>query len=184
MSPVLTRTKKRGLLIGLASLAGVGLTAVLVLEGITRYAQCVPTAVSQIIPHCPADASQRGRDLDVLRKKREELTVEEFSAATARLVVEVSPTYLGVYNGVTCGRSAVVRSDLPESARRFVKAHELEHLLQPGASESTVNWRAARREPFGMVRTVFFSLAERRRMHSSWACYLADIYLTFLEYFL
>jgi len=65
--------------------------------------------------------------------------------------------------------SGVVRNDLPLPIKNFVKIHEAYHLNDKkyGAwwkREIRANWHAAKKHPWGFIRTVFASLFSKERL--------------------
>jgi len=118
----------------------------------------------------------------------EKISKEEYRQAADNLILEVDPEVLGgCYNGKSCGRLGYVRNDLLSEAKKFVKRHELEHLLQTGVEknrEFSANLAAGREYPLGLLQTIFFSLQNRFKYQESPLCYILTVWATFKVYFL
>src|SRR3989338_3050425 len=103
--------------------------------------------------------------------------------------VEVERKEISGFNGVACFDYAFVAADLPTAAKRYVTAHEALHLVDYRLSETQVNWKAAGREPLGMMQTVFYSVylgvrQAGKQPVASWPCWAGRMWVVFKVYFL
>jgi hypothetical protein len=167
------------------------------LEALSRNRKCENNCG---VTHClglpsfsSPEVSSQNRSLWTDLSKRinagEKISKKEYREAADKLIIEISPDMLGnCYNGLSCkgfGRG-YVRNDLPAEAEKFVKRHELEHLLQTGHeknAEFSANLAAGKEYPIGLLQTVFFSLKNRFKYQESWLCYVLTIWGTFRIYF-
>lgn len=173
-------TARRAL--GLLVLAGV--LAIVALEANVRAGGC-PARVATgdlcgtLAPPVPPEEATRRRAL--LREARDAAALE---ARAADLAVAVPAAEMGAMNGLACRRGpvALVRDDLPPAADRYVRLHELWHLAHPEDDEAATNVAAARYRPWGMVRTVAFSVG-RLFADRPVRCALASGWTAFKVYF-
>lgn len=121
------------------------------------------------------------------RESGEKTSKEEYRSAADKLILEVSSELLPGRNGQSCSNFGFVRNDLPVQAKKFVKRHELEHLLQTGKErnrEFSANLAAGKEYPLGLIQTIFFSLKSRAKYYDSPLCYILTSWKTFKIYFL
>ena len=126
-----------------------------------------------------------------LRDKRlraEKISKKEYEQAFNLLIYEVEPIRLGGYlNGIACRNYGYVRNDLSIEAKKFVKRHELEHLLQTGEErnpEFSANFAAGKEYPLGLIQAIFFSIKNRAKYYDSPLCYILSLWKTFRVYLL
>jgi hypothetical protein len=126
-------------------------------------------------------------DLRNKRLTRQKISKEEYLEAADKFILEVDPELMGGSNGIACGNIGYVRNNLPKEAKKYVKRHELEHLLQTGKErnpEFSANFAAAKEYPFGAIETVIFTLKNRAKYYQSPVCYLLMLWKNFKTYFL
>jgi len=90
------------------------------------------------------------------RDSGKKVSIKEYRRLSEELVSEVDRSEISGNNGIACGRYGFVSRDLPNSAKKFVKRHELAHILGQG-NEFAANLEAAREYPFGFVQTGIIS---------------------------
>jgi len=132
--------------------------------------------------------------VETLGQDREwDLSVTEMPAdwreVIEKRVFEVERKEISGFNGVACFDYAFVAADLPTAAKRYVTAHEALHLVDYRLSETQVNWKAAGREPLGMMQTVFYSVylgvrQAGKQPVASWPCWAGRMWVVFKVYFL
>lgn len=167
--------------------------SVVILEVLSKKYQCpiVRPPISacnirptSILPQTDSELSE----IRVKRDTKERITKEEYRQLAEKFVREVDPNVLsGFYNGIACGNFGYVRNDLPKEAKKYVKRHELEHLLQTGKEknpEFSANWAAAKEYPLGFLQTIFFSAQNRAKYSDSSTCYIVSSWKTFKIYML
>lgn len=157
------------------------------LEILSRNYQCQK---SSFLPACDgiemSMAPEEPSLLINLKNKRragEEILKKEYQKAMEELIREVPPERLPGLNGVACLGFGLVRRDLPKEAKKYVRRHELEHLLGEG-DEFRANMAAGREYPLGLILTIFFSLKDRTGYYDSPICYISTLWKTFKIYFL
>lgn len=148
--------------------------------------------------HQSLAATAKSQLTAVAVQRDEKIKVSEFvyQALIQKTVFTISPSFLGLVNGITCYPFAYVRSDLPYQAKEFVQRHELVHLLgngvyyiqgppnSAGNAELTANLEAIRVHPWGFVETVFFSINNVWQSYScSVSCKTALLWLGFVKNF-
>lgn len=192
--------KKRGLLLILilAVLAALSIT-ILACELITRryYRRCFPI---EILPRERVGLSCRELGIKYgtsdkkppsllfeVKAKRESgvaVSKDEYRRLAEALVFEVDREDIGGNNGQACGYWGYVSQDLPGLAKRFVRRHELVHILGVG-SEFQANKEAGLEYPFGLIQTTFISAWRGFSAPGrSFVCKTALLWTTFKEYFL
>jgi len=132
-----------------------------------------------------AEREARILALQELRAQNKHLSASEYQEHAAALLIEVSDPGFR-YNGVACFSNGTIllRADLPPRAKRYVQQHELEHFITPDASETAVNYAAAKVQPLGMIVTVFSSVSSAFLRSENYRCTLAGLWRTFHTYFL
>lgn len=185
---------KKKLLLVLISLALV----ILSLEGLSKIRQCRNSCVQIYCSDLPSfsspEISSQNRsllaDLRSTGSAGERISKEGYRQAADKLILEISPEMLGgCLNGRACSGFGIgyVRNDLPAKAKKFVKRHELEHLLQTGVGqhqEFLANLAAGKEYPMGLIESIFFSLKTRRQYQESLLCHILATWKTFKIYFL
>lgn len=173
-------------------LAG-SLLTVLFLEISSRIYKCKILIPSVSCPAGiqPVDVEKKYKLLTNLKDKRlanKIVSKEEYRQAANELILEVPPGFLGgYYNGKSCNNFGYVRNDLPKEAKKFVRRHELEHLLQTGKEknpEFAANFAAGKEYPLGFLETIYFSIWNRAKYYHSPVCYILSLWKTFKIYFL
>lgn len=163
------------------------------LEVLSKNYKCQISKPRPPLHLCARDisTSENKMWLKYLRDKRlggEVISKEEYKQVADLLIYEVDPITLGGYlNGKSCGDYGYVRNDLPIEAKKFVKRHELEHLLQTGKErkpEFSANLAAGKEYPLGLIQTIFFSIKNRAKYYDSPLCYTLSLWKTFKVYFL
>lgn len=88
-------------------------------------------------------------------------------------------------NGIACISYAFVSEELPYYAKRYVTIHENIH-LEGERNETRTNYLAARKEPFGFIQTIFYSLwlNFKNIKFSKIPCRLGGLWNIFKIYFL
>lgn len=122
-----------------------------------------------------------------VKAKRESgvaVSKDEYRRLAEALVFEVDREDLGGSNGQACGYWGYVSRDLPGQAKKFVKRHELTHILGVG-SEFQANKEAGLEYPFGLIQTTFISAWRGLSTPSRpFVCKITLLWTTFKEYFL
>ena len=167
------------------------------LETLSRIHQCQIPSPSLYCSDLPGFSSSEILSqksllakLKETRNADEKISKEEYRQTADSLILEVNPEVLkGYNNGKSCSGFGIgyVRNDLQAEAKKFVKRHELEHLLQTGTEknrEFSANLAAGKEYPFGLLQTTFFSLHNRAKYQESPLCYILIIWKTFKTYFL
>ena len=110
---------------------------------------------------------------------------EDLETVIATRVFEVDRSEIKGLNGIACSRYAFVSKDLPSAAKRYVKVHESLHLLG-SQNETETNWQAAKREPWGMVETVGYTVGLNIRKGSitQLPCRAVGMWNSFKKYFM
>lgn len=103
----------------------------------------------------------------------------------AKRIIEVEQTDIPDLNGIACGSYGFISKDLSGRAKRYVAIHETLHLMG-FSSETEVNFKAGKKEPIGLVLTVFHSIFSKFKGRSinDYPCILGDTWRTFKVYFL
>jgi hypothetical protein len=158
------------------------------LETLSKIYKC---ETSIPLSACPIIIKEENKLLSDLRNKRlagEKISKEEYRQVADKIILEVDPDLIGgYYNGITCDNMGYVRNDLPKEAKKYVKRHELEHLLQTGEErnpEFSASFAGAKEYPRGVIQTVLFSLKTRVKYYDSPTCYLLTLWELFKIYFL
>lgn len=181
--------KFKKIFISLIVLVGI----LLLLEILSKIYKCEILKPQPTIPLCDkSPLRQEVKLLNDLRNKRlkgEKISKEEYRQAFEILIFEVEPEILfgGYLNGKACDDYGYVRNDLPKEAKKFVKRHELEHLLQTRKEknpEFSANLAAGKEYPFGLIQTIFFTAKNRAKYYDSPLCYTLSLWKTFKNYFL
>lgn len=160
------------------------------LELLSRVSRCSKLGcpdpcprIEYFMPPIPYVAPELA-DLIARRTAGEKILKKEYLAAADKFILEKSPAEMPCYNGIACGDSlGYVRNDLPKEAKKYVKRHELEHLLI-NSSEFSTNLAASKEYPLGLIQTIFFTLKDRYHDYGSLPCYISGMYKTFKTYFL
>jgi len=143
------------------------------------------TQYSVMHPNSRPARSARISQLQQERAQGKHLSADEYQEhAEALLVLIDDPEFPA--NGIACRHTCVmlIRADLSPAAMRYVRQHELEHFITPEASETQVNYAAAKVQPVGMVVTAVSSVWRAFGRSSSLRCTLAGLWNTFHVYFL
>ena len=167
--------------------------ALILLEATSRIYKCERLA-ENTTPPCLMDAflsiSEKDElilvDLGEKRLTGGKISKKEYRQAADIFILEIESEKLGYRNGISCGDYGYVRKDLPGEAKKFVRRHEFEHLLQTGEErnrEFSANFAAGKEYPLGLIQTIFFSLKNRGKYYSSPACYILSLWKTFKIYF-
>lgn len=161
------------------------IVAAIFLEFFGKQYQCranIPTSrdsvQSLIFPQTPS----RIQEVIKRRKAGEEIAIKEYQELMEEFVLEVNPDVIPGLNGVVRNNIGYVRNDLPQEAKKYVKRHELEHLLD-GGGEFEANIAAAKEYPLGLIETILFSIKDRSKYYDSNICYLVSLWKTFKVYF-
>ncbi len=103
-------------------------------------------------------------------------------------VFYVDRNEIGSTNGIACWFHgyAFVANDMPKAATSYVALHEALHLKYFTYSETKVNYMAGKEVPFGLLQTVFDSLARGTSSieKKGIPCYLGGVWRNFKLYFL
>lgn len=91
------------------------------------------------------------------RETKQPISGEEYRQLAETLVLEVERKDIGGNNGLACGYWGYVAEDLSEEAKKFVRRHELVHLLGEG-NELRANLEAGLEYPLGLVQTAITSV--------------------------
>lgn len=156
----------------------------LLLEAISRF--CPKIKASELYPRktCVEIVTEYAPDLQS-KLLHEELTIDD---VLERRTLYVSLEDLGA-NGTACFAYAIlVNKELPPRARRYVAIHEAIHFLGE-LDETKANFRAAVREPIGLIETIIYSLEQNlktltKKPLTSYPCVLGRLWIIFKVYFL
>lgn len=159
-------------------------SGVLLLEAASRF--CPKIRASELYPRksCVEIVTEYTPDLES-KLLHEKLTIDEVLESRT---LYVSQEGLGA-NGTSCFAYAIlVNKELPPRARRYVAIHEAVHFLGE-LDETKANFRAAAREPIGLVQTVFYTLGHNVKLMmkkplTSYPCVLSRLWIIFKVYFL
>lgn len=169
---------------------GITIATILFLEIFSRIYKCEASSQSLIFSCLNNPVSLKEELLVNLRDKRmrgEKISKEEYRQAAEIFILEVDPKEFGGYlNGIACKNYGYVRNDLPKRAKKYVRRHELEHLLQTGKEknyEFSANFAAGKEYPLGLIETIFFSLKHRAEYYDSPICYILSLWKIFKTYF-
>lgn len=160
------------------------LLGIILLEATSR--SCPKIKTTEFYPHktCVEIVSTHTPNLQS-KLLHEEMTIEE---VLEQRTLYVSLEDLGA-NGTSCfAYGILINEDLPSRAKRYVATHEAIHFLgEP--NETKANFRAAVREPFGLIQTIFYSLGLNLKILatkplSSYPCNIGRLWIIFKVYFL
>lgn len=162
------------------------------LEILSKNYKCQASKPIPPVPICERNIlPKENKLLNDLKDKRlrgEEISKKEYEQVFDLLIYEIDPIRLGGYlNGIACGDYGYVRNDLPIEAKKFVKRHELEHLLQTGEErnlEFSADFASGKEYPLGLIQTIFFSIKNRAKYYDSSICYILSLWKTFKVYLL
>jgi len=118
------------------------------------------------------------------RQMREFIPEKKYMILADNLIYEVERKDIFGNNGLTCGYFAYISKDLPSEAKRFVKRHELAHILGTG-DEVECNKEAGGAYPIGFLETIIVSsLRTLFNPESPFGCKIIYLWKTFKEYFI
>lgn len=118
------------------------------------------------------------------REAGEKVLKKDYRKLMEEVVLEVEREEIGGSNGIACGYFGFVARDLLKPAKRFVKRHELVHILGIG-SNFKANMEAGKEYPFGFLETTILSIF-RALIYSEkpFVCRIVSLWNNFKEYFL
>ena len=123
-------------------------------------------------------------EIQARRQMREFIPEKKYMILADSLIYEVERKDIFGNNGLTCGYFAYISKDLPGEAKKFVKRHELAHILGIG-NEVECNKEAGRAYPIGFLETIILStLRTLFDPESPFGCKIIFLWRTFKEYFI
>lgn len=122
-----------------------------------------------------------------VKAKRESgvrVSKDEYRRLAEALVFEADRKDLGGNNGLACGYWGYISQDLPSQSKKFVRRHELTHILGVGI-EFQANKEAGLEYPFGLIQTTLISVWRGLSTPSRpLVCKITLLWTIFKEYFL
>jgi len=115
------------------------------------------------------------RDSCLNEEKKIEIKKENFSEIETIDGIQYKVTYVPkeeIYPafGYAGGRTATIREDLSPRVKRFVRSHELYHLIDKSkwggvfGSELRANLIPGMKDPFGLIATIWKTVSDKDRM--------------------
>ena len=131
------------------------------------------------------ESSEKENLLIPLDLSSEQLQAYDLEDIIEQRIKVVAQADIPGINGVACFPYGFIADSLSDQAKKYVAAHEALHIIGYH-NETEVNYMAGRREPLGLLMTIFHSVGVnfKDRKITEYPCVFARMWRIFKFYFL